>query len=620
MADIKYEVEFQAVSTGDGAERLASQIERIKELSGEARKALNEQGIDPFAPVAEGAKKAAAEIPAVGAALGPTATRFKLAQEEAARLREELAGATSKLPGFKDAVESIISPTSQGEVSVSGLKKAITALGSESATVSALGLAGLVVGVALLVKAADDAGEPIANLILDLQGLNKEAVSTTATLAKLEKQQLRLEAQSKSLDDLNERLVRDREQADNLTAALLRLNQSQRDVDTAKAQRESSQRIAASGNAPEVIAAEAARMALLKANNETLAETEKSEAEVKKAKDEVARLTYQQAGQQRVLAQATQDRERFEQLVRDHAEALGISYAEAVKLAKDQNALQKKINDLLATKVDADTIRAGQLRDLGTAGKAAAEAAGTESKATTKVEVTSTTITTATANLQTAMNLFAATQDRSASAMIEAGREIGQSVATMKTSIADLQQQLATAKAAQTQAATTNAPSEVYVAAAAKVVALQQQVDAAKREQDAVSKLISESAASYQQSLSTGARGFETEAKRAEEQTKRAASEAGGAAKAGGATIVKAADQFHQATVEGAQSMNGGINKMADTVVSVTNGVAQRLDVAAERMGRQFEVINRRLDAVARTADTANRTASTAILQIEASR
>lgn len=621
MADIKYEIEFAAYTTGDGAEQLAGQIERIKTLSGEARTLANDAaGVDPFKNLTDGAKAAADQIPAVSGALGPTAQRFKLAQEEADKLRQSLSDATSKMPGFKDAMESIISPASQGEVSVSGLKKAVMALGSESAAVGALGMAGLVVGVALLVKAADDAGEPIANLILDLQGLNKQTVDTTATLAKLSAQQLKLEAQNKSLDDLHERLSRDREQADNLTAALLRLNQSQRDVETAKAQRESQQRIAASGNAPEVVAAEAARMALVKANADALSESEQAEAAVKKAKDEVARLTYEQSGIQRTLNEASQGRERFEQLLRDRAEELGITYVEAVRLAKDQNALQKQVNDLLATKVDADAMRAGQLRDLGTAGRAAAEAGSTEQKATSKLEVNSTTLTTAQANLQTAMNQLAATQEKSATAMIEAGRAVGQGVAAIKDSIASLEQQIAQAKQDQSSAAATNAPSEVYIAAAEKVTELQARIAAAKAEQDQVSKLISESAASYQQSLNSGARAVETEAARAGAQAKQAAASAGSAAASGGQVISQAAEQFKSAAAGGAQSMTGGINNMAGAVTGMATTVTQQLDQLTLQIGQQLAQMNQRIAQAAAVAQAAQTQANVATAQVAAQR
>jgi hypothetical protein len=619
MSDRVFEIEFRSTYTGAGAERLR---EDLGDLNQQVEEITAPTGSEPtpLDPLIKSAEEASQKIPVAERELQRFLAANGVAAGEAGKLATELARGTTNLGGFKDALEGVLGPASTGEVNINALKKSVFALGSESAAVSSLGLAGLVVGLGLLVKGAYDSSEPIANLILSLQGLNESAVDASGALAKVEKNNLKLDGQLQALDAMTQRLQEDRREADNLVAALNRVEQSRLKAETARINREESEGVAAAGGdkAQESIVrarAEAQRAALT-------GQTETAEAErgVTSAKDEISRLAYEQVALEKRLQQAISEREKFEVIIRQKAEELALSYEEALRLSQDSNKLRAEID---RAQKSGNQGEAADLDVLGQAGKSFGKADRTATTAERGLNENRQASAIADLGLQAAVNDLKAAQEKNTQTAVEVGKQYGEASRDLAGKVAELTAQLAADKErlAVAQGSTgTPGSAQDQTAAYQKVQETEQALQRMKQLQDDAAREIQAGSARFGESFTSSASSVKANA----DAAKTAVESAGQAVSAAATVSTNALEATATRVVASVDGNLGKIPVAMDKLGGSLTGAIDRVAGGVERIAgavdTRLAVLERQLAAVDTIARSAIRQAEIATSQIAASR
>jgi chromosome segregation ATPase len=615
MADKTFVLEFRQVTTGDGAQRLVEDINRVKALTDNVTGAAA-QAPNALDPLVKSADELAEKIPAAEREMQRFLQANGMAANEAGRFAGEIARGAQNLPGFKDALEGVIGPASAGEFNVNALKKSVMALGSESAAVSSLGLAGLVLGLGMLVKGAYESSEPIANLILNLQGLNDEAVDASGAVANLEKEQLRLDKQGRALDDLKARLQSDKQEAEGLISAINRLEQAELSAALARIKRESAKRVAESGNDPAVEAAEKARVDTETASLTGKQEESRAQREVTKANDEVARLAYERASLERKLNQATVDRQKYEEAIRGLAERLQMQYEEAVTLATNSNKLRAEIE---AAQKSGDQARAGALTSMKDAGKGFETADRTVQKAESGLDTNRQAQETAALGLREAAANLSAVQDKTALALQEAGKSYGEASRDLGVKIAEMTARLAEAKGGLAVAqGSTGAPASgaEQTDAYNKVMQIEQELARLRQLQEQASREVSDSSGRFGESFTTGARSVQAASASAAAAVDGAGQKITATTQVATNAVSAAAERVVQATAEGVGGIAEGMTKVGTAVNATADRVVSGLDGIARTLEQRLNDIDRRISTVDAVAKSASRQAEIATSQI----
>lgn len=619
MSDRVFEIEFRSTYTGGGAEKLREDLgdlsQKVKEIAAPAP-----ENPTPLEPLIKSADEASKKIPEVERELNGFLKTTGMAEAQARQMATEIARGTTNMSVFKDALEGLVGPASTGEFHINALKKSVFALGSESAAVSSIGLAGLVVGLGLLVKGAHDSAEPIANLILRFQGLNDEVADASGALGRLEKLNLKLDGQQQALEQMKQRLQEDRREADNLVAALNRVEQSRLKAETARINREEAQGVASAGGdkAQESIVrarAEAQRAALT-------GQTETAEAErgVTSAKDEISRLAYEQVALEKRLQQALSEREKFEVIIRQKAQELALSYEEALRLAQDSNKIRAEIE---RAQKSGNQGEAADLDVLGQAGKSFGKADRTATTAERGLNENRQAREVADLGLQSAVNDLKAVQEKNTQTAVEVGKQYGEASRDLSAKVAELTAQLAADKErlAVAQGSTgTPGTAQDQAEAYQKVQETEQALQRAKQLQDDAAREIQAGGARFGESFTAVAASVKSSA----DAAKTAVDNAGQAVTAAAAVSTRALEATATKVVASVDGNLGKIPVAMDKLGGSLTGAFDRVAGGVERIAgavdTRLATLERQLATVDTIARSASRQAEIATSQIAASR
>ena len=614
MADRIFEIEFKSTSTGDGAEKLVSDLDKLKQFVDQSPSQSLDTTTTQIKEVAKETQTLAEKIPVAEREMKRFLEANGMAAGKARELASEIVNTAGKAGGLKDALESVIGPATSGEFSINALKKSLFALGSESAAVSSLGIAGLVVGLGLLVKAAADSAEPIANFILSMDELMTSMAEVN--FSRLEEAKLTLTTQNKAIDEHIEKLKMWAQLADEARKSEESLARTKNEATLAKATRESAERVAASGNDPAVIATENARLATLKATIDSDNTALAASNSLSTAKSKLSQLEGERVALSERIKKNEEARERaliaagnaIAQYTKDEGDRARLSTSiaaidEEIKTLKDdelksiKQSILQRAKDYLQRSDEAK----GQMED----------DAKRRPVLDQEIITAGNALTEATLQLQIA-------QDKAATSMIDAGKEVGKGAETLKAAIADMQAKLVAAKESLAVArGSTGAPNAAAQGMAyAAVQNIEQQLAQLKAQEAAMTA----AAGSYATTIKTGAESIARESQNAAASVQSATDKAAKTAKTGGEEITTAAAEFKISTVEGAKSMTGGIQDMATAVKDVTRGVAAEVKQLNVEVVGQFREMQRDINRVKEIAIGARRQADIATDQVAASR
>jgi hypothetical protein len=615
VADRVYEIEFRQTTSGDGAKQLVNDIDKVNSAVAGITAPAPETPT-PLDPLIKSAEEASEKIPVAERELQRFLKANGMVEGQARQMASEIARGTTNMSGFKDALEGLVGPASTGEFHINALKKSLFALGSESAAVSSIGLAGLVVGLGLLVKGAHDSSEPIANLILRFQGLNDEVADASGALGRLEKLNLKLDGQQQALEQMKQRLQEDRREADNLVAALNRVEQSRLKAETARINKEEAQGVAAAGGDKVQESIVRARAEAQRAALSGQTETAEAERGVTSAKDEISRLAYEQVALEKRLQQALSEREKFEVIIRQKAQELALSYDEALRLAQDSNKISAEIERAQKSGNQGEAADFDVLRQ---AGKSFGKADRTATTAERGLNENRQAREVADLGLQAAVNDLKAVQEKNTQTAGEVGKQYGEANRDLAGKVAELTAQLAADKErlAVTQGSTGNpGTAQDQGAAYQKVQETEQALQRAKQLQEDAARENVALSARFGESFTAGASAVKASA----DAAKTAVDSAGQAVSAAATVSTNALEATATRVVASVDGNLGKIPVAMDKLGGSLTGAFDRVAGGVERIAgavdTRLAVLERQLATVDTIARSASRQAEIATSQI----
>jgi hypothetical protein len=589
VADIRYQIVFQAVSAGDGGTQLQSQLDGIKKSVNDINQStqqgagLNTLGTsmksaaDQASLLEARGRLAAGQTSALAKQLQGAGTSAQAATGSVAALGGSAASTAGNIARATVNTTNLVGALAQGKISAEAASKAVGLFGG-AAGGAAAGYLALAFAALKAVEGADALGGKIAQLILDLQGFNESGVDAEQVMLRIARQDMALQDKIDKANELTEAFKRQKTQLDAMQSLFAAQREAQIGQQMAREERVSAERIAAAGGDPAVKQAEEARLAVVRAELEAAKKSQQAEAEIAAAKSEVAFLKMTQTQTEKASNDATERKRRIETLIEQAAAELGLSYKDAVTLAKNNDALQARINKALEaraayeegvitkTQSGEGIMEAGSLQRLQDAVGKMEEATTAAATAQGEFQTNMDKLNQANVRLETAQINAATASEQMATDLITART-------TMQTAMQSLQARLAEAQA--------TAAAEGQGAAAA----------AAIQQANAIRQQIADLAVT-----STG------QAQAAAEQ-----------AVASGQAISASADQFGAATTQGAASMTRGISGMSTAVTGMANQFTNSINSLTATIATRMAQMEARIanlqsssGANARSADVAN--------------
>lgn len=604
MADKTFVLEFRQVTTGDGAQKLVEDINRVKALTDNVT-GVAAQAPNALDPLVKSADELAEKI--------PVAEREMRRFVDATKDLDKNSG--SSYSGLKSGIESLLSTMRNGGPTIGSFVGALRSASSVAGAGAAAGVGAVVSATAAvtvaLVAATVKASKAIADFILEKEKLRDGVANLN--FDKLENAKLTLAKQNAAIDEHLDRLRKWSDLAEKARASEESLARTKNEAVMSQATRESAERVAASGNDPVVQASEKGKLAALQATIDGANSTATAQREVDDAKSKLVSITEEQEK----IGQRISENERRRETATLSLESILRQYTDDAKLQVALSSSVRAIDDEIKGLKDDElkSLKQGileraktQIDQRNTADK---QIKSDEARA----PVVDAQVVTANNSLQEATLRLQIAQDKSATSMIEAGKELGKGSDSIKAAIEETQRKLVEAKTnlAVTQGSTGAPASSAEQGAAYATV---QQLDQQLAQLKAKESEMASATASFGAAIAVGANSIATESSRAKAVAEKAGTDAAEGAKASAKTITIAADGFKAAAAEGAGSMTEGIREMATSVGDVARGVAVEMKNLNVEVVGQFREMQRDIAYVKDIAVGASKKSDTALSQI----
>lgn len=608
MADKVFEIEFRTTATGNGAQQLKDEINQVKESLGAttaSMKAMESTDAGPNDRVAEQMQQ---DLELVRKNAVGIKTELDATANAATKLISQAGPLRNALTGLNQAVSG--NP-------IGGLANSFQAFMSNSAgvaaRVTAIGAA-FASGARVAYLASTTWAKSIADLILSFDPLIKSAADSSGALRKLGETKLSLRAQAKEVEELVVKFNELESKSQKALESINRLESSQNKLAKAKIDNELQTALGATSDPGQQSAlraqADKAKSELDAALSLRQADREIEALKVKQ-KDAEAQIST-------LLENTKAAREKIntaENLIFSHAQALGISYAEAQALAKDSKLLQERINAALESSASEAEKTAVTRAAEGLPNAVALRDEAAQSVAPADAQIGQ--LRDVLAGLPQEIAIAIAGRETAAT---EANTQAAVNTQGFKISLDELQQSLVNAKAKLDAAQVANSAAQTGNGDLSKTFPAMQDAEA---EVQRIKQMISD--------ISTVAGGYTGALQKASSDTSEAYSSGGAIiAEAGNkfvAEVGKLADDSDKASkvltvATGAASgaMVAAINGLSTSVTNSFQTMSSRVEGVAQALDSRMHHIESRLATVAADVRSAQASAETALSQIRSTR